>query len=129
MMGRIAMLFVPLTIHSVYLKSSLRSSTRTLHDLSICLQALEILAERHEVADFFWELNKASMLYVHENLAKHDRSRYPEVLADIRNNKLTLSDGEQGKVPLPDTDTYSSVLRFVKQSFVHGTVQWDMVAA
>ena len=128
-MDRIAMLFVPLTIHSVYLKSSVRSSTRTVYDLSVCFRALEILAERHEVADFFWELNNASMLHVQGNLATMDRLCHPGVLADIRNNKLTSSDGVQGKVPLPNTDTYSSVLRFVKQSFVHGTVKWDMVAS
>ncbi|KAK5074475.1 hypothetical protein LTR70_005402 [Exophiala xenobiotica] len=107
----IAMLFVPMTIHSVYLKSSVKSSARTLYDLSVCFRALEILAERHEVADFFWELNNASVLLVHEQLAKDDRLRYPGVLADIKSNKLTLSGGEPAKVPLPNTNTYSSVLR------------------
>jgi hypothetical protein len=36
---------------------------------------------------------------------------------------------EQQKVPLPPTDTYSSVLRFLRQSFVLGTVQWDLVTS
>ena len=122
------MLFVPMTIHSVYLKSSVRSSTRTLYDLSVCFRALEILAERHEVADFFWELNNASVLLVHEHLTKDNRLRYSGVPADIKSNKLTLSGGEPATVPLPNSNTYSSVLRFVKQSFLHGTVQWDMLA-
>ena len=123
------MLFVPMTIHSVYLKSSARSSVQTLYDLSICFRTLETLAERHEVADFFWELNNASVLLVHENLAKDERLRYPGVPAEVKSNKLTLSGGEPAKVPLPNTNTYSSVLRFVKQSFLHGTVQWDKLAS
>ncbi len=122
------MLFVPMTIHSVYLKSAVRSSVRTLYDLSVCFRALEILAERHEVADFFWELNNASVLLVHEQLAKEDRLRDSGLPADLKSDRLTLSGGESVKVPLPNTNTYSSVLRFVKQSFRHGTVQWDMLA-
>ena len=125
---RIAMTFVPLTIHSVYLKTSLGSSTRTVYDLSVCFRVLEILAERHEIADYFWELSNASLLHVQENLTQIDRLRYPEALADVKNNKL-MSNSEEGKVPLPNADTYSSVLRFVRQSFVHGTIQWGIAAS
>jgi hypothetical protein len=123
------MLFVPLTINSVFLKSSMQSSTRSVYDLSICFRALEILAERHEIADFFWELNNASVMLVHERLAKQDCLRTTGVFADVRESRPMLSCDEQGKVPLPQTDTYSSVLRLVKQSFVHGNIKWDLVTS
>jgi hypothetical protein len=126
---RIIMLFIPLTINSIFLKTSVRNSTRSVYDLSICFRALETLAERHEIADFFWELNNASMMLVHKNLAKVNLLRTPRVLADNWEDKAISPCDEQEKVPLPQTDTYSSVLRFLNQSFGHGTVQWDLVAS
>lgn len=100
---------------------------RSVYDLSVCFRALEILAERHEIADFFWELNNASIMLVHEHLAKQDCLRTTRVFADTLESRLISSCDEQGEVPLPQTDTYSSVLRFVKQSFVHGNIKWDLV--
>jgi hypothetical protein len=121
------MTFVPLTINSIFLKSAMRSSAQSVYDLSICFRAFEVLAERHEVADFFLELNNASMMLVHEDLAKRPSLRTTGVLKDIRDGGAISFCGEQGKVPLPQTDIYSSVLRFVKQSFALGTVETHIV--
>lgn len=126
---RITMLFTPLTINSIFLKSSVQSSPRSVYDLSICFQALEILAQRHEIADFFWELNDASVMLVHEISAKEKLLRTSQWLADQRQNRTKARCDEQEKPPLPQTETYSSVLKFVRQSLVGGTVQWDLVTS
>ena len=123
------MTFVPLTINSIFLKSSMRSSAQSVYDLSICFRAFEVLAERHEIADFFLELNNASMMLVHEDLAKIPLLRTTGVLKDSRGGRAISFCDEQGKVPLPQTDTYSSVLRFLKQSFTLGTVETRTVTS
>ena len=123
------MLFIPLTINSISLKTSMQSSTRSVHDLFICFQALEILAERHEIADFFWELNNASVMLAHKNLAKSSLSYTPRVVADNRKDRTMSSCYDQEKAPLPQTDTYSEILRLLKRSFAVGTVQWDLVTS
>ncbi|KAK5056230.1 hypothetical protein LTR84_012783 [Exophiala bonariae] len=124
----ITMLFIPLTINSVFLKSSVQSCKRSVYDLSICFQALEVLAERHEIADFFWELNNALVMLVHEKMAKGDVS--PTPLGSGKNSwdKMTSAYDAPEKVPLPQTDTYSSVLKFLRQSFVLGSVQWEVLS-
>lgn len=122
------MLFIPMTINSIFLKSSVESSTRSVYDLSVCFQALEILSERHEIADFFWELNNASVMLVHEKMAKSDAVRIPRGLTNNGRDKLTFPCDESERVPLPQTDTYSSVLKFLRQSFVQGSVQWGVIS-
>ena len=122
------MIFVPLTINSTLVKSSIRNSAQSVHDLSICFRAFEILAERHEVADFFLELNHASMMIVHEALARSPLLRTTTgVLQGSRDGGAISFCDEPEKALLLQTDTYSSVLRFLKQAFSQGTVQARMV--
>ncbi len=129
-MHSITMLFIPLTINSIFLKSSMQSSTRSVYDLSICFQALEILAERHEIADFFWELNKASVMLAHKEVAKNSLPCTPKPVAyKNREDRVRSPYDDQEKVPLPQTETYSSILKLLKRSFAVGSVQWDLVMA
>lgn len=124
------MLFIPLTINSIFLKSSMQSSTRSVYDLSICFQALEILAERHEIADFFWELNKASVMLAHKEVAKNSLPYTLKMIANKnREDNIPSPYDDQENVPLPQTATYSSILKLLKRSFAVGSVQWDLVMA
>ena len=126
---RITMLFIPLTINSIFLKSSMQSSTRSVYDLSICFQALEILAQRHEIADFFWELNKASVVLAHKEAARNSVSCIPSIAVNKREDRITLPCDDKERVPLPHTEIYSSILKLIKRSFAVGTVQWHLVTS
>ncbi len=93
------MVFIPLTINNIFLKSSMQGSTRSVYDLSICFQALETLTERHEIADFFWELNKASVMLAHKSLAKYSFSSNPRAIADNAESRTISTCDNQEKVP------------------------------
>ncbi|KAH8821882.1 hypothetical protein F5884DRAFT_894602 [Xylogone sp. PMI_703] len=67
--NRIVFVFIPLTLHCLALKTSVRYDPATIDNLHVCASTLQCLAERYPVSDFFQELVNASLSLAHKSIA------------------------------------------------------------
>ncbi|KIW83631.1 hypothetical protein Z517_02877 [Fonsecaea pedrosoi CBS 271.37] len=114
-------LSVPLTMNYLTIKTSMQCSPQAVHDLSTCLQAMDELALRFEVVDFFRALNDQSLALAHQILAKElpaaKSNNFVNLFAVAPVDVSNQPDDQMGK------DVYKIVSRFQEHALACGCVE------
>lgn len=111
---RLLCAFIPMTINYVYLRCSPKLTGASVHKLSICLRALEALAEHHPVVDYFHSLLDASLNFLQ---TQHFSLIGTASIVDSSELSHRECEGQPGGVLLPPTTIYSAVLNFQEKIY------------
>jgi hypothetical protein len=121
-MDRITCISVPLSLNSALLKTAVHTDPSCVHDLSKIFQAMEILADRHEVADWFFKLNDACLQYAHNTMAQESLSQKPASATGAHSSRDVSCHVSKGTRSQSDIDTYCRILNFQNQAFACGRI-------
>lgn len=123
MVDRLACISIPLTLNSVLLKTTVHSAPSLVHDLSNIFRAMEIMADRHEVGDWFLNLNDACLQFVHDTMSQESALRKPESAIRTHRNRDLNQSAAKAVQPASYLDAYCQVLKFQNQAFACGRIK------
>ena len=121
-MDRITCISIPLTLNSVYLKTTVKADPDRIHDLSKIFRAMEILADRHEIVDWFIKLNDACLQYAHITVMQQSLPQKALSATGAHSSKEAICHVTKGARSQSDIDTYCQVLEFQNQAFACGRI-------
>ena len=121
-MDRITCISVPLILNSALLKIAVQADPSRVHDLSKTFQAMEILADRHEVTNWFIKLNDACLQYANKIMAQESLSQKPASATGIQSRMDVSRHDSKGTRSQSDIDTYCQILNFQNRALACGRI-------
>ena len=118
--------FVPLTLHNLFIKSSAHCNPSSVFDLATCVEILQILSDRYEVGDYFMDLVNAS-LAIAQDMCREGLAGNPpngDPFPDSGDEGL----GKKFDAPLPPSNVHSLVIRFQDMALATGQIKTSNVA-
>lgn len=129
---RVVCVFIPLTIHYLYIKTGVRCDPAFLTDLSLCTSCLQCLCERYDLGDFILEIIGSSLSLAHDELASSNERAPAQALP--RDTSRLRPSGKSGlerlleKPPeptlLPPPGLHAAVIRFQNRSLASGSATY-----
>ena len=83
---------------------------------------MEILADRHEVVDWFFKLNDACLQYAHNTVVQKSLPQKPASATGAHSSREASRHVTKGARSQSDVDTYCQILKFQNQAFACGRI-------
>jgi hypothetical protein len=116
-------LLVPLTINTVFMKTTTTGDIRSMHDLCVCHRALTVLEEHYSAAHLINALVDASLVTLQRNQPEQGNSLImPQLISVSLSNHLESIESIHAiEAPLPPTNIYTMVVKLHEKLFQQGS--------
>jgi hypothetical protein len=106
------------------MKMSVQLYPPVIHGMSVCLRALECLAERHDLAQLFMDLNQTSLYFLQEIVSTGPSSSPPRVSTPGSSSEsFFVGDAaDESGSPLLQVDIYVKVLELHDKILANGNL-------
>ncbi len=116
-------LLVPLTINTVFMKTTTTGDIRSLHDLYVCHRALAVFGEHYSAAHLINALVDASLVALQRNQPEQGNNLItPQLIPVSLSNPLESIESIHAiEAPLPPTNIYAMVVKLHEKIFQQGS--------